>query len=77
VGDAFSRYLRTSSDSEVLLNVFADALHKVRFSGACSQQPKLSGIALSLTVFFVAGAVFLARWCRCGCSDGPWTPRGS
>jgi len=29
VGDAFSRYLRTSSDSEVLLNVFADALHKV------------------------------------------------
>jgi hypothetical protein len=28
MGDAFSRYLRTSSDSEVLLNVFADAIHK-------------------------------------------------
>jgi len=31
-GSGFGRHLRTESDSEVLLNIFADAMHKVRSS---------------------------------------------
>jgi len=73
VGDAFSRYLRTSSDSEVLLNVFADALHKVRFSS------QLKPLGCSELVSFRDGAYFACT--RNGGADlaaatGPRAPYG-
>ena len=67
VGDAFSRYLRTSSDSEVLLNVFADALHKVRFS---SQLKPLRLLGTRLFSRWSVLCLHTQRWCGFGCSDG-------